>query len=53
MVQINKESSEKTGVYYSPKSYAGFWERVFAWIIDLIVVSILIVFYAFIFYNFS
>jgi len=34
------------GVYYASKDYAGFWKRVFAWCIDIIVVLSLLGLYA-------
>ncbi len=41
------------GVYYSPEDYANFWRRITAWIIDLLVLSLLISSYSLLFFYFA
>ncbi len=54
-MQQNEPSKQlpTKGIYYAAESYAGFWLRIFAWAIDLLFLSILVVGYIIIFINYS
>lgn len=40
MTQPSQHKKLRQGVYYSEKSYAGFWLRVTSWLVDIIVICV-------------